>query len=919
MGLAPDKSTFLSVLDWLSQPGQAVMQGLRGNSSAALRHLGDFALDPIDAFLPGDVIQQLSRPEDHITGSEFAGVDRATHPFLATLADVGVGAALDPLTYLSFGTNQGVKLAGQTIAAAGKTVDPLTLIGNAARAGIDRLPGSVARPINSSIQGLKETLGYLNPDAAVADLSARADSLAGRVGRAKQAELESILTGASEDDLKRAYYLANNVGKNRHGIVGQLDAEDSSLRYGSWADQEALLQRRAASLPATPEETARALDLARKGLRHERTNFAEAIEDFPAFEMRPGLTSDIATKEINAPLDYLKRDYDFETSAPRGGASSPTSARTDKTTQQFIEMLTNGREGSTLDDNLGSALAARSTDQAHMAKQALVGKELIERGARGELGQDVQGAVLNVLDRYQRNGNPLEGERFGALADTRSVSAVNDVIEELGRYSPDNARVLRTAWAGLKPRGPITGALASLNRLFKPAAVYGLGWPGKTASTLRNVFAFPGQAAAEESLGWGQAAKQLLRTPGNIGHALGTSFDHAFGTSFTRGAVKDDAELMDKAFAQAGGRQAKALQTLHDMGRDDLVGALTHGVLGDGFVGREVMERPIRDSRLVAKGLDKLGASQATKDRVYNWLEAPGEGFQAAEDYARSNTFFDKRGELGDAGAAAAQRGAFYDYNTYSESNRALRDVVPFAAFTTNAIRQNAKFLSRTPGVGTALAGLYGQDDDEPLYPYLQEQAHVRLGPDEKGNPQYAAGLGLPIEALNLIPNLTGTSTLRGAGREMERIIGGSAQPLAKSGYAWLAGHDPYFETPFGSYDKLPGNIHAGAAGRAYNLAMNTGLLQPLETPLNIAGKILDDRRGPGSKALDLLTGANVVSVDPDLAMQQQLTKALENDPTVSQSRSLYVKPGDADDDTTALLKELARMKAAARKERASR
>ncbi len=290
MGFPQDKSTFLSVLDWLGQLGQSGMQLARGNGPAALRHAADFLLDPIDAILPGDVIPQISRPEDEISGHELVGIDRKEHPTLATMADVGIGAALDPLTYLSFGTNQGVKLFGQTVAGAGKTLDPLTVAGGVARRGIDALPDAVSRPINSAIQGTKETLGWLSPDPGVDALSAKADALSGNVGRAKQVELEKMLAGADDADLQRAYHLANNIAKNKHGIVGQLDPEDSSLRYGSWAEQDDLLKRRLADAPYSDEEKARAYDLASKGLRHERTNFAEAIEDFPAFEMRRNST-----------------------------------------------------------------------------------------------------------------------------------------------------------------------------------------------------------------------------------------------------------------------------------------------------------------------------------------------------------------------------------------------------------------------------------------------------------------------------------------------------------------------------------------------------------------------------------------------------------------------------------------------------
>ncbi len=71
-----------------------------------------------------------------------------------------------------------------------------------------------------------------------------------------------------------------------------------------------------------------------------------------------------------------------------------------------------------------------------------------------------------------------------------------------------------------------------------------------------------------------------------------------------------------------------------------------------------------------------------------------------------------------------------------------------------------------------------------------------------------------------------------------------------------------------------------------------------------MGGKITDDRTSLGEKAVNLLTGARIASVDPDQALQQRLQAYLETRPDIGQSRVFYDKGGDVD--AQELLRELA-------------
>ncbi len=204
---------------------------------------------------------------------------------------------------------------------------------------------------------------------------------------------------------------------------------------------------------------------------------------------------------------------------------------------------------------------------------------------------------------------------------------------------------------------------------------------------------------------------------------------------------------------------------------------------------------------------------------------------------------------------------------------------------------QQAKLLNEKPWLAVALSSLLTNKQNQAIYPYMEGRLNVPLGSDDQGNSVYASGLGLPFESLNMVPNPSGS--LQSFGRDIGRQIVGSSQPLLKTAGALAFGNDPTFGTPIGSYSKLPGNIEGGELGRAYNLAAGAGLTQPIESAARLGGKLFDDRGTAATKAIDLLSGANVVSVDPNRALQQRLTDYLRNNPDVSSIQTLYSKTHD--------------------------
>ncbi len=210
--------------------------------------------------------------------------------------------------------------------------------------------------------------------------------------------------------------------------------------------------------------------------------------------------------------------------------------------------------------------------------------------------------------------------------------------------------------------------------------------------------------------------------------------------------------------------------------------------------------------------------------------------------------------------------------------------------------------MAEKPWVASVIGNLMAPGRDEPVSPQMEGKLNIPIGKDELGNQQYLTSLGLPFESLNFIPNLS--ADLSQAGRQVEQNIVGSSQPLLKTALAATFGEDPYFGTPFQSYTKVGGQ-DLGPVGGTINTLLGTGLpgAVPIQGLLGTASKVGDERTSLGEKAVNLLTGARVTSVDPDKALQQRLQSYLETRPDVSQFRSFFQK--DESPDTQELLTAL--------------
>jgi hypothetical protein len=856
-----------NVLRYIDRPGQAVRNVLAGRPGAASRQLLDMLGETLDAPLPGDWIPSATSPDDYVSGSELLGIDT---PVASTAADIGIGVATDPLTYLSFGAvplakqaamggkyamELGIPFTGgamrKTLAVADEAMDPLSVALRGADKGITAAAKGLDRMGSSSVVGAQKqdlAKGYEGLKAWIRRAAGAEKIDPGVAAKMQEAAAEGSV--ASKLYTGRVKDLMDKLPEDERILLtlANIGVDIGSLKPSADLSQAVVLQG--------PDFASRVAELATRYNKDpaKLQGIAAGMLDISKSQWDEAVAKGAVTGAGNP--EYLARSWllDKDSNALKG--------RSLKTPEEILGFLQKPDIGLELDS--ARLMSNRAMQQGRMLEQASLAKSM---GATGE---------------------GLESLRKSA----------KEAIESTPFAEKDTALALQRALDGMPPRSGIFNALRTvMNPRVKGAMVYGVVLP-KFGSLLRNKIGMGFQAAAEPGVRE-EAFKHL--NPVHILREMGKAWDEAYGTAMF-GKMDDlsvDMRAIEDAFK--GAKQTDDVaKTLRDAGRDDLADAVKHGVL-DGFVSTEELITKINRDPKFAK--------------FWDIFEAPGRMFQAMEQRGRLMTFKNLRDKMGPAEAATKTKKAMYDYGISSPENRALRDVLPFGQFMVKSIPQQAKLLSERPALAAAAAPLFydPSGDQPPVYPYMEGRSRVSLGPDEQGNEMMLTGFGLPMESLDLIPNLSGSPMQ--AGRDLSRGALSSTNPVIKTGAAWMTGRDPYFGTQFGSYDKIPLVGEAGDIGRVYNVATGTGLLEPLGAGLaRQAGALADDRKPLGARVADFLTGAKLTSVDPDIAAQRAITEHLEARPDVAQYRTFYQKEPDAE--FTELMQALRESKARSKEKR---
>lgn len=867
-----DPGLLASIGDFIGNTGYLPRNLMQGNWEGAGRNLVDFAGDIVDSALPGNWIPHISRPEDKPEFSDLIG--GMEEGWGKTLTNLVGNTLTDPLTFVpGAAVLKGLGAAGKGVGAVVNLADKV-------------IPGT-AKNAQAALVNTKSAMGWLkSKDPVINDLLTRATNAKANVRTAGQTEVGNIFKDTTPEQRQDLFDVVNNIayknskweemapGTTPLGPAGTFSTkEDQLARYGDRIDQ----------MDRTPEQKAALKGLAENYGKYTQGQFKEGVEDIGAFTKPEG-----RDLNVESPTDYASRrfqDLTTEGDASLVGSAHPQ-GRTIKSNEQLTDLL--NEPGMSVERDLGLASNARAAQQGRFAERAAIGKGLL-------------------------------GDKFVSLADEGSRGGVSKAIAALAESDPEGHRLLQQAWDGQGQPGKFMQFLQGANKVFKPAAVYGLGFP-RVGGIMKNILSFPAQLAMEGEAA--QAGAQVLRTPQTVWNAMRTGVAKAFGWELPADFIGQSSDMIATAFKQSGGQAKNAEAFLVANGREDLALAMKHGVT-DGFVGRESFEDTIANSTWGKRLMSQIGMGEKAQAKAFDLMDAPAAGFQGAETHARLGTFLDlynkglKAGEGAEQAAAKAAgttREGLYDYDIKTGANRTLRTIIPFAAYQTNAIRQTAKFAVNNPWAAVAGSEALRRDKDKPIYPYMEGKTNIPLGRSDTGDNQYITGLGLPFEALNGLPNPS--AGLMDFGSDVRNKLIGSSQPLIKTATAVVTGQDPYFDTPAGSYSKLPGNIEGGAFGRGFNMLAGTGLIQPLITPLQQIGTAIDDRTTLAQKALQFGTGTRVVNVNEDRALSQQLQQFIKNNPDIKAYSALYTQGNNPD--TKAVLEELKALKKRIKEKRLS-
>jgi len=890
--LPKSQGAFMSALNYIGRFGQVGKNLAMLDFEGAARQGADILGDTVDSVLPGDWIPEASRAQDYKTGSDVMGISKEwqeEHPLLNIAASLPLDLLLDPLTFTGLGVaGQIGKTAakGAQAANAGRkalsfgvpftkraveipgSAQALESTGKALSAGFKKIPGheEFAAGAGKLWHGVKRATGNLTPDREVADLVAKAGAKGSTTAQAATGAAVETFKDIPLDIQRRAIETIRGVSSEvTQGTYTDLGINAPS-KFLAKPEQMAVYEQRLAALPWDDATKAAVRDVINKADDFTRTQFTQAVDDkvfsLPGVD---GLSSSRATKELEqAPADYFTGRY-LDPAEEAAAVPGVTSGKPIGSTPNVVK----GKEITS------SADLATYLNDTGKTLEADIPKIL---GQYGEsMGRAVKQAAL---------GERLAPDTFKALSDPgsrRALKGVVDTLRQAGKH--DNADVLDVAINGLPAREGIFTMLATANRFFKQGATGGAFVP-KPAFTLRNLISSPLQTLANPEAR--AAAWQMAK---NIPRDFIESFQDGFRTLGIPKMGESRFAPIQAAIKASGGSREKMLAAITD---PEMRLAVEHGVLDSGFISTEQMQAAVA----------KAGNIKDWR----NWKDWPSDVVKGSEQRMRFGLFRKLMAEGNDASnAARITTDSLYDYAYASSLNRSLRDLIPFGQFMFKAIPQQAKFLAEQPAVAVGLESLVGErNNKDQVFPYQEGRVNIPLGKDNEGDPVFASGLGLPVEALNALPNPSANPLE--FGRQIGRNVVGASQPLLKSALSIAFGVDPYFGNSYGSYSRLPGNIEGGKLGSAYNMAAGTGLATPITEPLRLIGKVADDRQTPGQKALDLLTGMNVSSVNQDKALQQRLTEYLRRNPDVSIMEILHAKSNDPK--TVQLIKELNAAKA---------
>lgn len=942
--IAPEESAWESFLRHVGLGGYGVRNLLTGNLEGFARNAADFVGNTVDATLPGDWIPQFSRQEDLPEGSDLLrkwGVADLEPGIGKLAADIGIGLVTDPLTYLGVGVPGNLAKGGAVAAKAGAEAaaavpKSLTLgipfleksrvaipgtqgLVSAAEKGasalasgvktgaaktMEALPTWASEPlgkVGAGAQGAlkwgKSALGLTKAAPWAEDIIEQARTLGGQSAAAQEEFLRPLLAQLTEEEGNALFRAIKGYVREGEGARAVTQSAGGVIPY---EQQVANITDALRQAGIEGDQLQRLSEAAQQWVQHTGGSFRELVEK-GAFQAPEGVDLTKGSPQ------YVQATWERPETADAlfAGTSRPkaSKAMTYRTAEEVANAINRGEKVS---EDLVQAAAGRASQQPQMLSKATAAKGMVERFAKSaeEKLAKLPPSDLGEAERYAAAGlteaeQMALGARGSALYQAGGESsdlakAASSVLKELSTkgsefYDPETAEALRAVYEGLKPREGLMKVLAGSNRLFKKFATAGAFIPRLNFS-VRNVLTGGTWQALSNPNARPALGSLIKEAPRLLIRSMDDGLEALTGTRLLRS--ENEFAAANEALRQSGGVVDDAIRLMPD---GPVKEAFEDGVILGGFIRAEDLQRAM--------------STEGWKKWIRDLRDWPAEIAKGSEQRMRFAVYKALRDQGMDRQKAArVVMDTFFDYNYNSVANRNARDVIPFFQFTAKSIPQTLKFLKEQPAVAGAIRPLYTQDDPEkPVPPWMTKMPIVPVGESEQGDPQYLTSFGLPFETLGTIPNLSGD--LGDILPQIRQGVVGQANPALKTAIGALSGTDPYFGTPFGSYDKAPELLQAlgvperGDIGRLYQALAGTGAIQPFSGPVNYLSGFLDQDKSSADALLSALTGSQVRTVDEDQALRQIIQDRINRDPSIGRFVSYYQTQDDPE--TQALIDAL--------------
>jgi hypothetical protein len=518
---------------------------------------------------------------------------------------------------------------------------------------------------------------------------------------------------------------------------------------------------------------------------------------------------------------------------------------------------------------------------------------------KGEKGGFITDPVANTA-RYLTNGHLADANLEGVHRMVRDTLApgglpLEEGFKQMGLV-PEQAANYFTQKFGPVPEGmgvapeAVRAANNFLTKTSKPE------WMQKTLDLIKGPRDFikrnltlPFANFAVRNLEGGQVMNALMS--GEL-DSPGAWAAYAKNLNGARAVLKNPAQdkaLLDEAF-DWGVLQMDMESMGVGLNKTASADSLPNPITGKGFL--KNFSDGLKDARQNADDWTGLGSGLPGAKKVATAINLPsqiGGNFNAQVEflnrYPMYKTLRTHHGYTPEvASRIVRQLQVAYEELTPFEKD-VMKNLVPFYSYTRKTVPLMFKQMAEHPGGGTAQlirASNTGRSDSEFVPGYIGEGMSIPVGENS-----YLSQLGLPTDQLGELAAF-GPTPMGTVKRTLQKL-GSQAAPPLKLGVELMTGQNLFSGQPLTDMYQYPTN----------NVLANAVIGDsPLARYVSTVRSLSDDRKSPGLKALNTLTGVKISTPSGGVERQKQyaakalLDEMLREDPGIASTTDLYLREG---------------------------